>query len=158
VVIPSVVLYLAWVIATYLLEGRILTLQRPEATTARLLYALVANMLIGILGAVFAVRVLANWRVVLPPRVGFQSLRHALISVLIGAVLGFALYAVQGPPTFNAVVIINAYAQVLVVSTAEVLVCWAVVGSVSEALLRDRRRWVPSERTRPRARCPRARR
>jgi hypothetical protein len=29
-----------------------------------------------------------------------------------------------------------------VVSLAEVLVCWAVLGSVSESLLQDRRRWV----------------
>ena len=57
---------------------------------ARLLYALMVDMLIGILGAVFVVRVLVNWRVVLPPR--------ALISVPIGAVLGFALYALKRPP------------------------------------------------------------
>ena len=55
--------------------------------------------------------------------------------------LGFILYAVQGAPTFNPIVLLNAYAQVLVVSVAEVLVCWAVVGSVAESLLRDRGRW-----------------
>ncbi len=43
-------LYLLWVLMTYLLEGRILTFQRPEDIGARLLYALVANMLIGIGG------------------------------------------------------------------------------------------------------------
>ena len=59
---------------------------------ARLLYVLMVDMLIGILGAVFVVRVLVilvNWRVVLPPR--------ALMSVPIGAVLGFALYALKRP-------------------------------------------------------------
>jgi hypothetical protein len=40
------------------------------------------------------------------------------------------------------VTIFNAHAQALVVSVAEVLVCWAVVGSVSESLLQDRGRWV----------------
>jgi hypothetical protein len=62
---------------------------------------------------------------------------------VVGVVLGLAIYALQGAPTFNPVVIINAYAQALVVSTAEVLVCWAVVGSVAESMLRDGRgKWV----------------
>jgi membrane protease YdiL (CAAX protease family) len=56
--------------------------------------------------------------------------------------LGFAFYAVQGAPSWNPVVLINAYSQVLVGSIAEILVCWAVIGSVSQALLQDRGRWV----------------
>jgi hypothetical protein len=44
-------LYLLWVLATYLLEGRIHTFLRPEALGARLSYALVANILIGIGGS-----------------------------------------------------------------------------------------------------------
>ena len=47
----ALALYLLWVLVTYLLEGRILTLQRPEATGARLAYELVANILIGIGGS-----------------------------------------------------------------------------------------------------------
>lgn len=33
----AVALYLAWVVATYLLEGRLLTLQGPDATLVRVL-------------------------------------------------------------------------------------------------------------------------
>jgi hypothetical protein len=41
------------------------------------------------------------------------------------------------------VVLLNAYAQVLVGSIAEVMVCWAVIGSISQSVLReDRGRWV----------------
>ena len=59
------------------------------------------DMLIGILDAVFVVRVLVilvNWRVVLPPRARFLRFPRALMSVPIGAVLGFALYALKRPP------------------------------------------------------------
>jgi hypothetical protein len=42
----ALALYLLWVLLTYLLEGRLLTFQRPDATAARFLYALVANILI----------------------------------------------------------------------------------------------------------------
>lgn len=56
----AIALFLIWVFATYLLEGRILTLQRPDATGARLAYALIANLLIGIGGGALAVCVLSN--------------------------------------------------------------------------------------------------
>jgi hypothetical protein len=138
----SASVYLAWVIATYLLEGRIETLLRPEATLARFFYALVANLLIGVVGAVWVLRLLAGLRVLSPQGAGFRRLPHAIAGTLAGGVFGFVFYAVQGPPTFDPVVISNAFAQVLVVSVAEIVVCWAVVGTVTEALLRERGRWV----------------
>jgi hypothetical protein len=135
-------LYLIWATATYLLEGRILTLQRPEAAGARLTYALTANVLVGVGGAALVVRVLADRGVISPRQAGFRGFGHTVPAVVVGGTLGFILYAVQGPPTFNPVVIANAYAQVLVTSIAEILMCWAVVGSVSEVLLQDRRKGV----------------
>jgi hypothetical protein len=134
----AIALYLLWVLVTYVLEGRLLTLQRPEATGARLAYALFANILIGIGGSVLVVRFLSRSGTISTRQAGFRGLRHAIVAVVVGVVLGFVIYVVQGAPSFNPVVILNAYAQVLVVSIAEVLVCWAVVGSVAESLLRDR--------------------
>ena len=54
-------------------------------------------------------------------------------------VLGFAFYALQGAPSWNPTVLFNAYAQVLVGSVAEFLVCWAVIGSVSSLHARSHR-------------------
>jgi hypothetical protein len=135
-------LYLLWVLATYLLEGRIHTLLRPEAMSARLFYALVANSLIGIGGSALVIRFLSRAGTVSTEQAGFRGLGHAALAVVIGVVIGFAFYALQGAPSWSPVVLINAYAQVLVGSIAEVLVCWAVIGSVSQALLQDRGRWV----------------
>jgi hypothetical protein len=109
---------------------------------ARLSYALVANVLIGIGGSALVIRLVSRAGTVSTERAGFRGLGHAAIAVLIGAVLGFGIYALQGAPTWNPVLLINAYAQVLVGSIAEILVCWAVIGSVSQALLRDSGRWV----------------
>ena len=50
--ILAIALYLLWVVATYLLEGRIFTLQHPEDIGPRLIYTLVANILIGVFGSV----------------------------------------------------------------------------------------------------------
>ena len=138
----SVGLYLVWVLATYLLEGRIHTFLRPEAMGARLSYALVANVLIGIGGSALVIRFLSRAGTLSAEQAGFRGLGHAVIAVAIGVVLGFAFYALQGAPSWNPMVLINAYSQVLVGSIAEILVCWAVIGSVSQALLQDRGRWI----------------
>lgn len=135
-------LYLLWVLATYLLEGRIQTFLRPEAMGARLFYALVANILIGIGGSALVIRLLTRAGTISPEQAGFGGLAHAVIAVAVGVALGFAFYALQGAPSWNPIVLVNAYAQVLVTSIAEILVCWAVVGSVSQALLQDRGRWI----------------
>src|SRR5215211_5656685 len=138
----AIELYLLWVLVTYLLEGRIHTLLRPEAMGARLSYALVANVLIGIGGSALVIRFVSRAGTVSTLQAGFRGVAHAVIAVAVGVAIGFAFYALQGAPSWNLVVFINAYAQVLVGSIAEILVCWAVVGSVSQALLRDRGRWV----------------
>src|SRR5215204_2478275 len=139
----TISLYLLWVLATYLLEGRIHTLLRPEALGARLSYALVANILIGIGGSALVIRFLSRAGTVSTEQAGFRGLEHATIAVVIGVVLGFAFFALQGAPSWNPIVLINAYAQVLVGSIAEVLVCWAVIGSLSQSVLQEGRgRWV----------------
>jgi hypothetical protein len=138
----AVGLYLVWVLATYLLEGRIHTFLRPEAMGARLTYALVANVLIGIGGSALVIRFLSRAGTLSTEQAGFRGLGHAAIAVAIGVALGFALYALQGAPSWNPMVLINAYSQVLVGSIAEILVCWAVIGSVSQSLLQDRGRWI----------------
>jgi hypothetical protein len=137
-------LYLLWVLMTYLLEGRIHTFLRPEALGSRLIYALVANILIGIGGSALVIRALSRASTLSAQQAGFRGIGHAAIAVVIGVVLGFAFYALQGAPSFNPIVLINAYSQVLVTSIAEVLVCWAVLGSLNQSLLQEqgRGRWV----------------
>src|SRR5215208_5290044 len=107
-IVLALALYMLWVLATYLLEGRILTLQRPEATGARLAYALVANILVGIGGSVLVVRFLSNSGEISAQQAGFWGLRHAIVAVAVGVVLGFAGYAIQGAPSLNLVVVLNA--------------------------------------------------
>ena len=134
-------LYLVWVLVTYLLEGRIQTFLRPEAMGARLFYALVANIMIGIGGSALVIRFLSRGGTMSSEQAGFRGFGHAAIAIIVGVALGLAFYALQGAPSWNPIVLINAYAQVLVTSIAEIMVCWAVAGSVSQALLQDHGRW-----------------
>jgi hypothetical protein len=132
-------LYAAWTAATWVLEGRIRTMLRPDAALDRALYAVVANLLIGTLSAAWVVRWMVSARYAGRRDAGFGSppARSAL-AVAAGLALGFGLYVAQGAPTLGPVALANASAQVLVVSIAEVMVCWAVVGSALEAALRAR--------------------
>ena len=140
--VAALALYLVWTFATWLLEGRIETLLRPDAVADRLIYAIVANLLLGIVGAVVLLRFIPNWTGAARSAAGFGSLGRTAVAVVAGLVLGLAFYALSGGATTDPIVITNAFAQVLVVSAAEVIVCWAVVGSVTETAFRGSGRWL----------------
>jgi hypothetical protein len=135
-------LFAVWTAATWFLEGRIDTLLRPDAVVDRLLYAVVANLIAGIIGAFFVLRLAFRWNVGSPPESGFGTWMQTFLSVIVGLALGLVFYAASGGPTSDPIVIANAFAQVLVVSAAEVLVCWAVLAALFEAALRDTNRWM----------------
>jgi hypothetical protein len=119
-----------WTLATYLLEARMGTFLRPDATS-RFIYTVVANVLIGTIGAALVIRALVR-RAELPRVTTYGVARPLRILVLVpvAAVVG-ALFLVSQPlPTSDPLVLANASAQVLVVSIAEVVVCWALFGAV----------------------------
>jgi hypothetical protein len=61
--------------------------------------------------------------------------------MLIGATfIGFILFLISNPAaeSTNAIVIANIFAQTLPTSIAEVVVCWAVVGTAFESLVRSK--------------------
>ena len=137
----ALALFAIWMATTWHLEGRIETFLRPDAVLDRLVYAVVANLLIGIVGAVFVLRWLQGAGVTREDA-GFGAAVHSVASVVVGAILGFALYVGQGAPTLNPIVMLNAYAQVFVVSAAEVLVCWAVAGATVAVSVQNRGRLI----------------
>ncbi|WP_232701827.1 hypothetical protein [Halobacterium wangiae] len=130
--------YATWTALTWLLEGRIQTLLRPEAVTDRLVYTGAVNILVGTILALLLVREFVASDFVSRSSLGFRSLPRTIVAALIGGALGFTLYALQQPPTTDPVVLMNVFAQVLPVSIAEVIVCWVVVGGSIGALLRHR--------------------
>ena len=138
----ALALYAAWTFATWLLEGRIETLLRPEAAADRMVYAIVANLLIGVVGATAVLRFLVGRRWLEREAAGFGRSGPSAVRMIIGLGLGVAAYLLQGAPSLDPMVLTNAFSQVLVVSAAEVVVCWATVGAAVEAVLRSRNRAV----------------
>jgi hypothetical protein len=134
----SLGLYLLWTGATWLLEGRLLMLLRPDAVGARVAYVVLANMLVGTLGALWVLRRSAFEGVLELEQAGFRTRRRIAVSLAAGTALGLGTYLLQGAPSLDPVVVLNGFCQTLTVSVAEVLVCWAVIGAGAEALLRPR--------------------
>lgn len=131
--------YGAWTAITWLLEGRIQTLLRPDAVADRLLYTSVANVLVGTVLSLVLVREFVAAGFTTREQLGLRSLRRTLTAVIFAGLLGIGLYVFQQPPTADPIVVLNVFAQVLPVSIAELVVCWALVGGSVAALLRHHR-------------------
>ena len=128
----SLLLYLLWCLATWFFEGRISLLLQPTPM-GRAVYVILANILIGIFGAAWIMRSSVADGFTTLDQMGFRSLRRTLIAIVLGLIGGFALFAVQSPPSLEPLVIWNGFAQVLPVTIAEMLVCWVVIGTNVEA-------------------------
>lgn len=134
IIITAVAIYLGWMLATYLLEGRVHLLQKPNPL-ARLTYAVIANMIIGTVIAIWLLGPSILQRFVTIPQLGFQSpLKRVITAVIIAGLIGFALFVIQKPASLNAIVILNVFSQTLPGSIAEVVICWAVVGTAFESI------------------------
>jgi hypothetical protein len=127
--ILAVTVYGAWTAATYLLEGRPRTLLSPEATGLRIVYTLVANLLLGLGGAALLLGWLGAAHRVAPSAGGFQPRGRAGAMILVGLVAGAGVYAAQAPAWRAPAVLVNGFLQVLPVSAAEVVVCWSATSA-----------------------------
>jgi len=138
-ILLSISVYIVWTFSTYILEGRVNLLQRVDPI-GRIEYAVVVNILIGTIFAFVMLRTSLRARFVTSEQLGFQSLRRILTLVVIAFVIGFVLFLSSNPAagSVNATVIANIFAQTLPTSIAEVVVCWAVVGTVFESLVRSK--------------------
>lgn len=138
--IAALLFFAAWTWVTWLLEGRIDTLLRPEAVGARIAYAFIANLMLGVCGGILFVWYWRKRGVLSSLNAGLLPSARTAPAIAAGLGLGLAAYFLQGAPSTSPIVIVNAFAQVFVVSAAEVLVCWSVVGASVRAALRPRGR------------------
>ncbi len=135
----ALALYLAWTAGTWWFEGRIGLLTREDGGIGRIVYALGVNLLLGIVGGIVLLRI--RRRPDTPHAttgVGFPGAARSLVASAAGLALGLAFYWLQGAPSRDPTVVGNGFAQVFVVSAAEVIVCWAVVGTACRDALRPR--------------------
>lgn len=70
-------------------------------------------------------------------QLGFQPPKRIIIAVIVAGIIGFLLFIAQRPVS---VVIVNIFAQTLPTSIAEVVICWAVIGTTFESVARNKGR------------------
>ena len=134
--------YFVWVLATYFLEGRILTLLRPEAVADRIVYIIVANILIGILLALWVARKGIRLQITTKESTGFRTIGRTIVAVIIGFILGLIFFLAQNPASLDPIILLNLYAQVFTGTVAEIAVCWVVIGASFEGFTRKHGRVV----------------
>lgn len=99
--------YAAWVGATYLLEGLPRTLQRPEAEGLRALYAVLANLLVGVGGSGLVLARVFEQHSLPTAAAGVNPPRSTIIIVCVGLAAGAAVYGLQSPPSRTAGVLVT---------------------------------------------------
>lgn len=128
-----------WVVATYLLEGRIHSFQSADPI-ARITYVTVANIAIGTVLTAIAIRHLVRTGLVNPSRLGLKKSWPRAASIIGAAYIGgLAIFILQNPQTLEPQVVLNVFMQVMPVSIAEVMVCWGLIGSSFESLIKRNR-------------------
>lgn len=137
----ALAVYIAWVAATYLLEGMAGTLLRPEAVGLRLAYAIVANVAIGIVWPLWLMRNLVRARWASAADFGFSGAGRTAISIVAAAAIGYALFLQSQLEPVHPLVLLNSFAQVWVVSVAEIVVCWGLVATTLFIALRPWSLW-----------------
>jgi hypothetical protein len=142
----ALLIYVIWVAATYILEGRIHLFQKVDPI-GRMTYVVIANIAIGTVLSAIAIRYLLKAQLLKPEQLGLSKSRLRTAAIIASAAVGgLALFMLQNPRTLEPIVVFNAFMQVLPVSIAEVMVCWALIGSSFESLAKskNKRRIVPS--------------
>ena len=130
-------IYIIWVLATYLLEGRIHLFQKVDPL-GRMTYVVIANITIGTVLSAIAIRYLLKAQLVKPEQLGLNKSRLRTAAVIASAAAGgLALFILQNPRTLEPIVVFNVFMQALPVSIAEVMVCWALIGSSFESIAKN---------------------
>lgn len=124
-----------------MLEGRINLLKEPDVL-GRFTYVITANILIGIILAIYLLNRSITSKFSSLNRLGFRSMTRTLLMVTIAVIVGLLLFMVQRPSSLNPTIIMNIFAQTLPTSIAEVVVCWVLVGVSFESFLLTRRRTI----------------
>jgi hypothetical protein len=126
-------LYLTWMLATYVTEGRLGLLLRPNSDDL-VAYGLIANIFVGVGLAALVLRLALSSKTVTLEQVGLRSWRRLPLAVVLAGLGGIGLFVAQNPYVADPLTLVNAFAYILPIAIAEVLVCWAALGTSLESL------------------------
>ena len=102
-------IYVIWVAATYILEGRIHLFQKVDPI-GRITYVVIANIAIGTVLSAIAIRYLMRAQLVKPEQLGLNKSRLRTAAIItLAAAGGLILFMVQNPRTTEPIVAFNVF-------------------------------------------------
>jgi hypothetical protein len=129
-------LYLVWVLETYLLEGSA-GLYLHFQPRLFFLYTLFANIIVGIFVPVMCLRSALRSGATNMFQIGFHSLRRTLPASALAALAG-ALYLVMfTPPGTRMIALLSLFLFTLPAAVAGVMICWVLIGTHLQAYIRQ---------------------
>jgi len=134
-IIPALI-YVVWVLDTYLLEGSLQVFSRYQPTPL-ILYTVVANLFLGIGAPIICLRSAFLSGAVNMFQIGFRNVRRTIPAVAITALAGYLLIVTFTPYGSQRISLAATVALMLPVAVAEVMVCWVFVGTHLQAYLRS---------------------
>jgi hypothetical protein len=133
-VIP-LLLYVVWVLETYLLEGSI-GLFSHFRPLPFVLYAVFANCIMGIILPVLLLRSAFRSGAVNMFQIGFRSLRRTVLFSSLTALSGYLYLVTFTPFGTRRTALVGMFLFILPLAVAEVVTCWVLVGTHVQAYLR----------------------
>ena len=102
-------IYVIWVAATYILEGRIHLFQKVDPI-GRITYVVIANIAIGTVLSAIAILYLMRAQFVKPEQLGLNKSRLRTAAIItLAAAGGLILFMVQNPRTTEPIVAFNVF-------------------------------------------------
>jgi len=133
-VIPFLI-YLVWVLDTFLLEGSMGVISRYQPLPL-FLYTIVANILIGIIVPVVCLRPAFLSGAINMFQIGFRSLRRILAAVLFTVLFCYLLLVTFTHYGSGRLSLCWTFALMLPLAIAGVMVCWVLLGTHIQAYVR----------------------
>lgn len=135
IIIPHLI-YGAWVLDTFLMEGSISVFARHQVVPL-ILYTLAANILMGVIVPIACLQSALMSGAVNMFQIGFRPLRRTLPAVAITALFGYLIAVTFSSPGIPKITLLCSLALMLPVAISSIMVCLVLIGTHLQAYVRD---------------------
>lgn len=127
----------AWIIITFIFT-MIFGVFRGTVTGGILIYTLVSCILIGTILPVYPLRRAFIAGAVNMFQIGFRPVRRTVLMVVLTLIMGYVVMILTLPSGQSRVSFLNTILLLLPTAIASVMICWVVMGTHTQALVRNR--------------------
>jgi hypothetical protein len=132
--IPFLV-YLAWLLETFLLAGNTRLLEHPEPAGIAV-YTIIGCVLTGIIIPILCIRKAFTSGAVNMFQIGFRSVHRTILACSLTAAIGFCSILFLNPFGTDRLAFANAFLLLLPTAIASVMICWVLAGTHVQAFVR----------------------